>query len=103
MKTSVIQPFCNSNNFWKALEFKLDQVNCTQIALLSMVEQMLLARDKNGAALDGMSKVLDWINQDILVAKLHVCKFERNALRFIHDYLSGRPQKAKVGFSFSNF
>lgn len=83
--------------------FKVDQVNCTQIALLSMIEQMLLARDKNWATLDGMSKVLDWINHDILVAKLYAYKFERNALRFIHDYLSGRPQKAKVGFSFSNF
>ena len=77
----------------------------TQNALLSMVEKMLLARDKKevcGAILTDLSKAFDCISYDLLIAKLNAYGFDKNALNVIHNYLFGRSQKTKVGSSFSD-
>ena len=77
----------------------------TQNAFLSMVEKMLLARDKKevcGAILTDLSKAFDCISHDLLIAKLNAYGFDKNALNVIHNYLFGRSQKTKVGSSFSD-
>ena len=69
-------------------------------------KKMLLAHDKKdvcGAILTDLSKTFDCISHNLLIAKLHAYGFDRNALKVIHDYLSGRSQNTKVTSSFNDF
>ena len=64
-----------------------------QNAFLSMVEKMLLARDKKevcGAILTDLSKAFDCISHDLLIAKLNAYRFDLNALNVINNYLFRR-------------
>ena len=77
----------------------------TKNAFLSMVEKMQLARDKKRdlwGILNDLSKAFDCISHDLLIAKLDVHGFNKNALNVIHNYLFRRSQKTKVGSSFSD-
>ena len=47
-----------------------------------------------------LSKAFDCISHDLLIAKLNADGFDQNALNVIYNYLFGRSQKTKVGFSF---
>ena len=76
-----------------------------QNAFLSMVEKMLLARDKKevcGEILTDLSKTFDCISHELLIAKLNGYGFDQNALNFINSYLFCRSQKTKVGYCFSD-
>ena len=78
----------------------------TQHALLLMLEKMKIARDRKGfcaAVLTDLSKAFDCICHDLLIAMLNAYGLERNALKFVYDYLSNRSQKTKVGSSFSTY
>ena len=62
----------------------------TQNALLSIVEKMLLARDKKevcGVILTYLSKAFNCISHDLLIANLNAHGFDQNALNVIHHYL----------------
>ena len=77
----------------------------TQNALLSIVEKMLLARDKKeicGVILTYLSKAFNYISHDLLIANLNAYGLDQNALNVIHHYLFGRSQKTKVGSSFND-
>ena len=77
----------------------------TQNILLSMIEKMLLARDKKDvceAILTDLSKALDCTSHDVLIAKWNAYGFEQNSLNVIHNYIFGGSQKTKVGLSFSD-
>ena len=50
------------------------------------------------AILTDSSKPFDCMCHDHLIAKLNTYGFDRNTLKLIYDYLSGRSQKTKVGF-----
>ena len=54
------------------------------------------------AILTDLSKAFDCISHDLLMAKLNAYGFDQNALNDIHNYLFGRSQRTKVGFSFSD-
>ena len=54
------------------------------------------------AILTDLSKVFDCVCYDLLIAKLNAYGFDKKALKRIYDYLNGRSQKVKVGFSFSS-
>ena len=78
----------------------------TQHALLVMTEKMEIARDNKEfctAILTDLSKAFDCICHDLLIAKLNAYRFDRNALKLIHGYLSDRSQKTKVGSLFSAY
>ena len=51
---------------------------------------------------DNLSKAFDCICYDLLIAKLNAYGFDKKALKLIYDYLNGRSQKIKVGYSFSS-
>ena len=77
----------------------------TQNALLSMVEKMLLIRDKKEvceAILTDLSKTFHCISHHLLIARLNPYGFDQNALDVIHSYLFGKSQKTNVGSSFSD-
>ena len=48
-----------------------------------------------------LSKAFDTLNYDLIVAKLHVYGFVKNALLVINSYLKKRWQRTKVNNSFS--
>ena len=72
---------------------------------LAMIEKMKASRDSKqfcAAILTDLSKAFDCICYDLLIAKLNAYCFDKKALKLIYDYLNGRSQKIKVGFSFSS-
>ena len=48
------------------------------------------------AILTDLSKAFDCINHELLIAKLDAYGFDKNALKFIHSYLTGRKQRTNV-------
>ena len=64
-----------------------------------MIEKWKNALDnkKHAAAiLTDLSKAFDCINQELLIAKLEAYGFDKNALIFIHSYITGRKQRTNV-------
>ena len=71
----------------------------TQHALLNLIEKCKRVLDKKGyagAILMDLSKAFDCLDHELLLAKLDAYGFSKNALRFIHSYLTGRKQRVKV-------
>ena len=56
-----------------------------------------------GAVLADLSKALNCLNHDFLIAKLNAYGFSLPALRLIHDYLSNRKQRARISNSYSTW
>ena len=78
----------------------------TQYALLAMIEKWKMSLDNNGYAggiLMDLSKAFDTINHQLLIAKLHVYGFSKDALELILNYLSDRWQRTKINTSFSTW
>ena len=76
----------------------------TQYALLSLIEKWKKTLDDNGctgAILMDLSKEFDTINHELLIAKLYVYGFSKDALKLIHSYLSDCWQRTKINKSFS--
>lgn len=76
----------------------------TQQCLIAMIEKCKKSLDNKGsyaALLTDLSKAFDCINHDLLIAKLHAYGFDKDALRLIHSYLTGRKQRVKINNSFS--
>ena len=55
-----------------------------------------------GAVLVDLSKVLDWVCHDLLIAKLNAYRLSLTALELIKDYLKNRKQRTKIGSSYNN-
>ena len=55
------------------------------------------------AVLADLSKVLDCINQELLIAKLNAFGFDSPSLKFIYAYLNFREQNTKVDSTFSDY
>ena len=78
----------------------------TEQCLNVMIERWKKDLDKNkyvGAVLTDLFKDFDWINREILIAKLEAYGFGKTALVFIYDYLSGRNQRTRVNSSYSTW
>ena len=75
----------------------------TQQKLVSLIEKFKAILDKNGYAEAVLSKALDTINHDLLIAKLNAYGFTKNSLRLIKIYLSNRWQRTKIDTSFSSW
>ena len=56
-----------------------------------------------GAVLADLSKALNCLNHDFLIAKLNAYGFSLPALRLIHDYLSNRKQRTRINNSYSTW
>ena len=78
----------------------------TQYCFLSMLEKWKSAVDKGkyfGALLTDLSKALDCISYELILAKLHAYGFSLRALRLIHSYLTNRKQTAGVNANYSSW
>ena len=77
----------------------------TQTTLKSMLEKWKFSIDnKNfaGGVLMNLSKALDTINHPLLLAKLYVYGFSKQALAKIYCYLPNRKQRVKINNIFSS-
>ena len=50
-----------------------------------------------------LSKAFDILNHDLLIAKLDMCRFDKQVLRLISSYLPRRWQRTKINQSFSSW
>ena len=57
----------------------------------------------SGAVLMDLSKAFDTLNHDLLIAKLDIYGFDKQALRLIRSYLSKRLQRTKINQSFRSW
>ena len=70
----------------------------TQHCLLLIIEKWNNALDNKkhaGAILTDLSKAFDCINHELLIAKLEAYGVDKNDLKFIHSYITGRKQRTK--------
>ena len=70
-----------------------------QYALLVLVEKWRKDLDNKksaGILLTDLSKVFDCIRHDLLIAKCHAYGVDKQSLRYIYDYLSGRKQRVRI-------
>ena len=65
----------------------------TQLAILSLTEKWGHVLDKKGfagASLMDLSKAIDTISSDLLIARLHAHGFDKNSLKVLFSYLNNR-------------
>ena len=78
----------------------------TQQCLLKMLEKWKPSVDEAkvfGALLTDLSKALDCLDHELLIAKVNAYGFSLPALRLINDYLSSRRQQTRIGNLFSDW
>ena len=78
----------------------------TQHCLLMMIEKWKEALDKGslgGVLLADLSKALDCIKHNLLIAKFTVYGFYSNLLSFVFNYLNERKQRTKIHNSNSTY
>ena len=76
----------------------------TQQCLLAILEKWKRSVDSGkafGALPTDLSKAFDYLDHELLIAKLNAYGFSLPALRLIHDYLSHRKQRTRVNNSYS--
>ena len=77
-----------------------------QYCLITMIEKWRRSTDgggQAGALLTEFSKAFDFIDHELLIAKLYAYGFDKNSLYFINSYLKGRKQRTKINSSYSAF
>ena len=78
----------------------------TQHCLMSMLEMWKYTFDKVGyvsAISMDLSKVIDTLNHNLLIARLGAYGFERDLLSFMKIYLNDRQRRARVNNNFSSW
>ena len=78
----------------------------TQYCLVNLLEKWKSSVDKGktfGALLTDLSKAFDCLDHELLTAKLKAHGFDLHALRLIHDYLTNRKQRTKIGDNYSSW
>ena len=78
----------------------------TQYALSTLIERRKFCPDKQGfagALLMDLSKTLDTVNHELLIAKLHAYGFSTDALKILLIYLQDRWQRTKINTTFSSW
>ena len=58
---------------------------------------------ETGAALTNLSKAFEYIDDNLLIAKLDVYGFEKQSINFLHSYLTKRKQRSKVDSACSSW
>ena len=78
-----------------------------QQCLLAILEKCKRSVDNSkifGALLTDISKAIDCLDHELLIAKPKAYRFNLTALlKLVHDYLSNRKQRKKINSSYSSF
>ena len=78
----------------------------TQLSMIVMLEYVRENLDNgkcSGILLTDLSKAFGCLVHDLLIAKLNAYGFDYNALCLIHNYLSERRQRIKIGVKYSSW
>ena len=71
-----------------------------------MLEKWKKALDNKeafGALLTDLSKSFDYLNHELLIAKLHAYGLSLSILKLVHDYLLNHKQRTKVNSKYSSW
>ena len=94
------------NEVLSPLQCGFRKFHSTQHCLLVLLEKWKIALDsksKAGIILTDLSKAFDCIRHDMFIAKCHAYGMDKNALRYIYNYLSNRKQRVRINNSFSEW
>ena len=75
-----------------------------QSCIVTVIEKFKKSLDQGGeytSLLTDLSKALDFLPHDLIIAQLHAYGFDKASLRFIHSYLTDRYQRVKINNSYS--
>ena len=78
----------------------------TQHCLLEMVQKWRKTLDEGGetrAVLTDLSKVFEYIDHKLLIAKLNAYGFEKQLINLIYSFLTKRKQRTKVDSSIGSW
>ena len=78
----------------------------TQYSLLTLIERWKFCLDKQGfagALLMELSKALDTMNHELLIAKLYAYGFSIDGLEVLLNYLHDRWERVKINTNFSSW
>ena len=99
------------DNMYNYMENKLSPYLCgfrkgysTMYCLVIMLERFKKALDKKnkfGALLTDLTKAFDYLNHEVLIAKLDAYNFDNSSLEVIRSYLSNRKHRTKINNTFS--
>ena len=70
-----------------------------QSCLVAVIGKFKKSLDQGGeyaTLLTDLSKALNCLPHDLIIAKLHTYGFDNVSLRLMHSYLTGRYQRAKI-------
>ena len=90
-------------NFFSKFQCGFHQGVSAQHCLLDMIEKWKNSIDKGktfGVLLTDLSKALDCLPHDLIIAKLNAYGFSLSASKLIHNYLSHRKQRTKINSSY---
>ena len=91
------------NIFWK-YQCGLWKGLSAQQCLLAMLEKWKRSVDNSkmfGALLTNLSKAVDCLDHELLIAKLNAYGFSLT-LKLVHNYLSSRKQRTKINSTYSS-
>ena len=77
-----------------------------QHCLMTLTEKWKKSVDNGGAfgaLFTDLSKVLDCLSHEFLIAKLEADGFDKNALKLVNSYLSNRKQRVKINNKYSSW
>ena len=73
------------------------------IALIEKWKQSVNNGGAFGALIRDLSKALDCLSHELLIAKLDAFGFDKISLKLVHNYLSNRIQRVKINDSYSSW
>ena len=93
-------------NFCKLLRELRKKLCSSQHILIRLIEEWKTQLNKNkivGAVLLNLSKDIDCIPHDLLIAKFDTYRFGKEAFSLIYSYLKNRKQYVPINNVYSNF
>ena len=76
-----------------------------QHCLIALIEKWKQSVDNGGAfgaLIRDLSKALDYLSHELLIAKLDAFGFDKFSLKLVQNYLSNRIQRVKIKDSYSS-
>ena len=92
------------NKFFSKYQCGFRKWFSAQHCLIAMIEKWRESLDSDGqaaAVLTDLSKAFDYIDHELLIAKLNAYGFDNSSLTFFYSYLSERKQRTKINSSLS--
>ena len=74
--------------------------------LIALTEKWKLSVDNGGAfgaLLTDLSKVIDYLLHELLIAKLEAFDFDKMLVKLVHNYLSNHKQRVKINDSYNSW